>query len=191
MGRKPRVSIPYCFYHIVCCGNRRDPLFMHDGDFATFLYILKKLHEKYHFEIASFCLMTNHYHLQLRSQYHSISSIMALINKKYADYYNNRHNLTGHVYEKRFFDEVILSKKGMLEVSRYIHLNPVEASMVEKPEDYPWSSYQYFVDTEYDKQNLPFFDPHIILNEFPGTLDERKEQYEMYHLVETASTKKV
>ncbi|WP_240050879.1 transposase [Metabacillus litoralis] len=75
---------------------------MDNRDFHTCFYILKKLYEKYPYEIASYCLMTNHYHLQLRSQQHSISKIMALTNKKCVNYYNIRYNLTGHVFEKRF-----------------------------------------------------------------------------------------
>jgi putative transposase len=69
---------------------------------------------------------------------------MALINKRYANYYNTKYRLTGHVYESRFYDKMIVDKEGMLEVSRYIHLNPVEAKMVRKPEYSPWSSYHFF-----------------------------------------------
>jgi putative transposase len=68
---------------------------------------------------------------------------MALFNKRYANYYNTKYRLTGHVYESRFYDKMIADKEGMLEVSRYIHLNKVEAKMVRKPESYPWSSYHF------------------------------------------------
>lgn len=175
MGRKKRVWIPHYFYHIVCRGNRRDPLFMDNGDFLTFLYILRKIHEKYPFELASYCLMTNHFHLQLRSTEQSISKIMALINKRYANYFNTRYNLTGHLFEKRFFDKVILSTSGMLEVSRYIHLNPVKANIVEKPEDYRWGSYLYFMGQ--GKIEQPYFNSSILLDEFEGEVDERVRKY--------------
>ena len=110
---------------IVCRGNRRDPLFKEANDFRAFLYILEQLHENIPFEIASYCLMTNHFHLQARSQQQSISKVMALVNKRYANYYNTRYGLTGHVFEKRYFSKIIDDDAGMLEVSRYIHLNPV------------------------------------------------------------------
>lgn len=77
---------------------------------------------------------------------------MSLINKCYADYYNTKNNLTGHVFEKRYYDKVIPYKQGMLEVSRYIDLNPVEAKMVAKPEAYRWGSYHYYLHTQNHNQ---------------------------------------
>jgi putative transposase len=68
MGRQKRIWVPHRFYHIVCRGNRRDPLFKETNDFLAFLHILHQLHEKIPFEIAAYCLMTNHFHLQLRSK---------------------------------------------------------------------------------------------------------------------------
>ncbi|AGK55906.1 REP-associated tyrosine transposase [Bacillus sp. 1NLA3E] len=144
MSRKKRIWVPNRYYHIVCRGNRRDPLFRNATDFQAFLHILHQLYEKTSFEIVSYCLMTNHYHLQMRSKEISISKLMAFINKRYANYYNTKYRITGHVFEKRFYDSIIEDKEGMLEVSRYIHLNPVEAKMVKKPENYPWSSYYLF-----------------------------------------------
>ncbi|MBB6453669.1 REP element-mobilizing transposase RayT [Salirhabdus euzebyi] len=145
MGRKLRTWIPEYFYHIVCRGIRRDALFKDTHDFQTFLYILQKVHENTPFEIASYCLMTNHFHLQLRSKEQPISKVMALINKRYANYYNTKYNLTGHVFEKRYFDDMIKTEIGMLEVSRYIHLNPLKAKIVNRLGDYQWSSYPYFL----------------------------------------------
>lgn len=175
MARKQRIWIPHRFYHIVCRGNRRDPLFRSSVDFHAFFHILEQLHEKIPFELASYCLMTNHFHLQLRSQEVSISKIMSLINKRYANYYNTRYCLTGHVFEKRFFDNIIEEKEGMIEVSKYIHLNPMEANMVNKPEHYPWSSYYLF---KYSK-SVPqkYMDIHHILDYYYGTEDEKRERY--------------
>ncbi|WP_228460252.1 transposase [Cytobacillus dafuensis] len=141
MARKPRIWIPNHFYHVVCRGNRRDPLFRNTTDFFAFFHILQQLYEKTPFELASYYLMTNHFHLQLRPHEVPISNVMSLLNKRYANYYNTRYRLTGHVFEKRFFDNIIEGKEGMIEVSRYIHL---EAKMVKKPEHYPWSSFHLF-----------------------------------------------
>lgn len=175
MGRAKRIWIPHRFYHVVCRGNRRDPLFKDVANFLTFYYILKKVHEKYPFEIVSFCLMTNHYHLQIRSKEQSLSKVMSLINKRYADYYNTRYKLTGHVFEKRYYDRLIDSGIGMLEVSKYIHLNPVEAHMVKHPEDYQWNSYRYY--RYVGESNLPFLNISILLNYYSGTGMEKREKY--------------
>ncbi|RFU60801.1 transposase [Peribacillus glennii] len=139
------------------------------------LQILQQLHEKIPFEIASYCLMTNHFHLQIRSDDVPISKIMSLINKRYANYYNTKYRLTGHVFEKRFFDKVIEDKEGMLEVSRYIHLNPVEARMVKKPEHYPWSSYQLFLESE--SIQPAFVNTERILDFYLGSVEEKKKKY--------------
>ncbi|MEQ6389241.1 transposase [Bacillaceae bacterium S4-13-58] len=121
MGRRKRIWLPNYFYHIVCRGNRRDPLFNDEHDFLTYLYILRHIYDRYPFEIASYCIVTNHLHLQLTSPEHPISKIMSLVNKRYADYYNTKYKMTGHVYEKRYFDKIIPDPLAMLEVSRYIH----------------------------------------------------------------------
>lgn len=175
MARPRRIWIPDRFYHIVCRGNRRDPLFRSATDFNAFFHILNQLHEKIPFELASYCLMTNHFHLQLRSKEVSISKVMALINKRYANYYNTRYRLTGHVFEKRFFDKIIEDKDGMIDVSRYIHLNPVEAKMVKRPEYYPWSSYSFYLDIH--KQPPVFLDVNHVLGYFAGTDKEKRELY--------------
>lgn len=175
MPYKKRVYIPERFYHIVSRGNRRDPLFRNASDFQAFLHILKQLYEKYPFEIASYCLMNNHFHLQLRSSEVTISKLMALINKRYANYYNTKYCLTGHVFEKRFFDNLIEDKEGMLEVSRYIHLNPVKARMVELAEYYPWSSYQLY---KYRNSKIPcFMNIHSLLDYYEGTSTQKREKY--------------
>lgn len=150
MGRKLKTWSPDFFYHVVSRGNRREPLFYSPEDFETFLYILQKTHETIPFDVTSYCLMTNHYHIQMRTETVPISKVMALINKRYANYFNNRYQQTGHVFEKRYFDQAILGPAGMWEVSRYIHMNPVRAKIVERPEDYRWSSYAYFLEPQRD-----------------------------------------
>jgi len=174
VGRARRIWVPHLFYHIVCRGNRRDPLFKEANDFLAFLHILEQLHEKIPFEVASYCLMTNHFHLQPRSQQESISKGMALINKRYANYYNTRYGLTGHGFEKRYLSKIIGDDAGMLEVSRYIHLNLVEARMVYLPEHYRWSSFHFY----HQSPSLPsFMNIDALLQYFSGTIVEKKKKY--------------
>ncbi|MCM3742117.1 transposase [Oceanobacillus luteolus] len=173
MGRKKRTWVPHAFYHIVSRGNRRENLFHDEGDFKTFLYILQTVNRKVPFELSSYCLMNNHFHLQLRSRKQPVSKVMSLINKRYADYYNTKNNYSGHVFEKRYFDKIIDTKTGMLEVSRYIHLNPLEAGMVEKAEKYKWSSYRYYLYL----QRGPFLNMNVILDYFSGDEMEKRRKY--------------
>lgn len=175
MSRQKRIWLPNQFYQIVCRGNRRDPLFRNISDFQAFLHILVQQHEKIPFEIAAYCLMTNHYHLLIRSPEASFSKLMSFINKRYANYYNTKYRLTGHVYEKRYYDQLIEDKQGMLEVSRYIHLNPVKAKMVKLPENYPWSSYSLF---KYSNSTVPcFMNLNNVLDYYEGTVEQKREKY--------------
>ncbi|WP_010531753.1 transposase [Lentibacillus jeotgali] len=176
MGRKKRVWVPNSFYHVVCRGNRRDALFKDEGDFKTFLRILRQIHQKTPFELASYCLITNHFHLQIRSKEQPISKVMSLINKRYADYYNTKNRITGHAFEKRYYAKVIDSMEGMLEVSRYIHLNPVDANMVVTPQNYQWSSYRYYMHTfRYQLLNMA-----VILDYFSGNAWEKRRKYQAF-----------
>ncbi|WP_164667814.1 transposase [Virgibacillus doumboii] len=176
MGRKRRMWIPDYYYHVVCRGNRRDALFKDDGDFKTFLFILQTVNKKTPFELSSYCLMTNHYHLQMRSREQPISKVMSLLNKRYADYYNTKNGLTGHVFEKRYFDKIINTELSMLEVSRYIHLNPFAAGMVTRPEDYRWSSYRYYLHTS----RAPMLNMEVVLGCFSGNGEEKRRKYREY-----------
>jgi putative transposase len=175
MSRPKRIFLPNRYYHVVCRGNRRDPLFRNVSDFEAFLHILQQLHEKYPFELASYCLMTNHFHLQICSQETPLSKLMSLMNKRYANYYNTKYRITGHVFEKRFYDKLIEDKEGMLEVSRYIHLNPVAAKMVKMPEYYPWSSYPFY---KYSQSAPPnFINLNKLLDYYEGTCEEKRGKY--------------
>ena len=172
MSRKRRVWHPDSFYHVVSRGNRRDPLFQDEKDFRVFFYNMRELYEQTPFEISSFCFMTNHYHMQLRSREVPISKIMSFINKRYANYYNTRYNLCGHVFEKRFFAEVVSGTYGNFILSHYIHMNPVRANITERPEHYRWSSYQYFHSSTKSKSTLkihPYFNPTANLELFKGS----------------------
>lgn len=119
--------------------------------------------------------MNNHYHLQIRSSEVPFSKLMSLINKRYANYYNTKYRLTEHVYEKRYYDQIIEDKQGMLEVSRYIHLNPVKAKMVKAPESYPWSSFYLF---KYPHSFIPtFMNLNSLLDYYEGTTAQKREKY--------------
>ncbi|MCZ0703176.1 REP element-mobilizing transposase RayT [Natronobacillus azotifigens] len=177
MGRKPRQWIPSLFYHVGSRGNRREPLYNDQEDYQIFFYIMKQVYEKHPFELASYCLMTNHYHLQIRSMEVPLSNIIGRINKRYADYFNKKNESSGHLFEKRFFDSVINTEEGMLKISQYIHLNPKNAQIVSSPHDYPYSSYSTILDPQQShlqKYRMPYLNSSLLLNYFPGVSHEEK-----------------
>ncbi|UFT99247.1 transposase [Radiobacillus kanasensis] len=179
MGRKKRDWLPDYFYHIVCRGNRRDALFLSDQDYLSLFRIMNYVHERQPFEIACYCLMTNHFHILLRSHDQPISKVMSLINKRYASYFNTRYNLTGHVFEERFYDSIIPDPIALLNVSSYIHLNPVSAGLATNPADYKWCSYSYFTNQRpFQKHySFPFLNLETLLTPFQGSPNNRKKLY--------------
>jgi len=180
MARKKRIWDPDSFCHIVSRGNRRDALFYEERDYRIFLHILQEVNSEISFELASCCLMTNHFHLLMRSSEQSTSKVMSMINKRYADYYNTKNKFTGHVFERRFYDKIIGSPMGMLDVSRYIHLNPVEAGIVTNPESYKWSSYRYIMNTT----TTPLLNMEVILDYFSGNKAEKRDKYQKFMMAE-------
>jgi putative transposase len=145
MSRKLRVWYPGATYHITARGNKRSPLFFDETDYLTYLHILEDVRSIYPFILHSYCLMTNHIHLQLETIHHHIQYIMKTLHSRYAVYLNQRLNTDGHIFQGRYKAELIESSEYFLEVSRYIHRNPTQAKMVERSEDYPWSSYPSYI----------------------------------------------
>lgn len=145
MARKLRVWYPGAMYHITSRGNRRTALFHNTQDYQAYLDILEETKFYYPFHLHAYCLMTNHIHLQLETINHHTKHIMKRLNSRYAMYFNKQYRLVGHVFQGRYGAELIETKEHQLAVSRYIHLNPLEAGMVNTPEEYPWSSYLAYI----------------------------------------------
>jgi putative transposase len=155
MARKTRIWYPGATYHITSRGNRKAPLFHDDKDRYKYLSLLEETRERYPFHLHSYCLMTNHIHLQIETISNQIYEIMKMLNSLYAIYFNKRHDLVGHVFQGRYGAQIIESVWYFLRTSSYIHLNPVEAQIVKRPESYFWSSFSAYVS---DLKN-----PHITM----------------------------
>ena len=145
MPKRKRVWYPGAVYHIMSRGNRRSKIFRDDSDYHVYLKILDKTGFDYRFQLYGYCLMPNHIHLQLETGETEIWEIMRRINRGYACYFNRRYNLVGHLFQGRYKSRLIQDPLYNLQVNRYIHLNPVKGGLVERPEDYPWSSYNHYL----------------------------------------------
>jgi REP element-mobilizing transposase RayT len=145
MGNKKRIWYQGAVYHITTRGNRRTDIFRDEEDYQVYLTILKEAQERYLYILYSYCLMTNHVHLQLETTDLPIWHIMRNINLYYTKYFNNKYNLIGHLFEGRYKSELIENDAYNLQTSRYIHLNPVKAAMVKMPSEYKWSSYGVYM----------------------------------------------
>ena len=146
MARKKRIWFPGAVYHVMSRGIRKTPIYQDRTDYLNFLEVLGNVRDKHPFAIHSLCLMTNHFHMAIETKDTHLSIIMQKLLSIYAGEFNFRHDLHGHVFEGRYTAPLIDSEHYFLEVSRYIHLNPVKAQMVGTPLDYEYSSYGLYVD---------------------------------------------
>ena len=148
MSRKKRIWYPGATYHVMSRGNRRTTLFKEQSDYMRFLECVAISRKQYSFRIHSICLMSNHFHIALETDKVELWKIMQKILHPYSMDFNHKYHFTGHVFESRYTACLIEDDRYFLEVSRYIHLNPVKAKMVREPLDYEYSSYGKFVTDE-------------------------------------------
>ncbi|MBN2254295.1 MAG: transposase [Deltaproteobacteria bacterium] len=141
MARPIRIEYEGGFYHVTSRGNARQDIFANDEDYRIFLAILAKVVERYRWIVHAYCLMVNHYHLMVETPQANLSQGMRQINGVYTQKHNRRHNRVGHLFQGRYKALVIERDSYLLELCRYIALNPVRAGLVSSPEDWPWSSY--------------------------------------------------
>jgi len=145
MARPLRISFEGAFYHVTSRGNERKAVFKSKRDREKFLEYLETATERYGAIIHAYCLMDNHYHLLLETPAANLSQIIRHINSAYTTYFNVKRARSGHLFQGRFKAILVEKDEYAKELSRYIHLNPVRAKMVETPGDYPWSSYSFYI----------------------------------------------
>jgi REP element-mobilizing transposase RayT len=142
MTRPLRIEYPGAVYHITSRGNARNKIFSDDQDRGIFFSILDEVVTRYNWLCHAYCLMHNHYHLMVETPDANLSIGMRQLNGLYTQRYNRRHHKTGHIFQGRFRAILVQKENYLLELCRYVVLNPVRAGVVEKPEACRWSSYQ-------------------------------------------------
>jgi REP element-mobilizing transposase RayT len=142
MARPLRLEYEGAVYHITSRGNARQDIFLVDPDRELFLQILADTAERFGWICHAYCLMTNHYHLLVETPKANLSRGMRHLNGVYTQAFNRRHLRTGHVLQGRFKAIVVEKESHLLELARYIVVNPVRAKMVRSAKDWPWSSYR-------------------------------------------------
>jgi putative transposase len=140
MARPLRIQFPGALYHVTSRGNERAPIFFTDRDRRDYLTILGDVVEKYGWLCPAYCLMPNHYHLVVQTPEPNLSRGMHQLNGVYTQRLNRRHDRVGHLFQGRFKAILVERESHLLEVARYVVLNPVRAAMVRHPEEYRWSS---------------------------------------------------
>jgi REP element-mobilizing transposase RayT len=142
MARPLRIEFPGALYHVTTRGDRQEPIFDDDEDRFKFLSILAEVVSRFNWICHAYCLMTNHYHLLIETPEGNLSKGMRQLNGMYTQATNRRHERTGHMFQGRFKSILVDKNSYLLELARYIVLNPVRAGMVKNLDKYAWSSYQ-------------------------------------------------
>ncbi len=141
MARPLRIEFPGAIYHVTSRGDRRESIFEDDADRRTLLTVLAQAVARFDATVLAYCLMDNHYHFVIHTRRANLSRLMQQINGVYTQAYNRRHNKVGHLFQGRFKGILVDENAYLLEVCRYVDLNPVRARRVRDPGKWPWSSY--------------------------------------------------
>jgi putative transposase len=142
MARPLRLEYPGAVYHLTSRGNGRSDIFLDDADREIFLQAVAAVVGRYGWHMYAYCLMGNHYHLLVETPGANLSRGMRQLNGTYTQRFNRRHGRVGHVLQGRFKAIVVERERYLLELSRYIALNPVRAGISGKAEAWCWSSYR-------------------------------------------------
>ena len=145
MGRPLRIEFKNAVYHITSRGNERKKIYRDDGDKERFLGLLEDYKNRYNFLIHCFVLMDNHYHLVIETLRPNLIKIMHGLNSGYTGYFNKKYKRSGHLFQGRYKAIIVDKENYLLELSRYVHLNPLRAKIINKPQDYKWSSYGGYI----------------------------------------------
>ena len=142
MTRPLRIDFPGGIYHVTSRGDRKEPIFTDDRDRHLLIEVLAQALDRFDAAALAYCLMGNHYHLVLRTNRANLSRLMRHVNGVYAQAFNRRHGLVGHLFQGRFGSIHVDRDAYLLQVCRYTELNPVRAGLVEAPAAWRWSSHR-------------------------------------------------
>lgn len=177
MGRPIRIEYPAALYHITSRGNEKKKIFLREGDRVRFLKILEDYHDRYGILIHSYVLMDNHYHLILETPRGNLLKVMHGINSSYTGYFNRKHGRSGHLFQGRYRGILVEKDAYLLLLSRYVHLNPVRAGVVRRPEHYRWSSYPGYIGKERESEWVEYT---WVLSQFGRDKKRAKRRYREY-----------
>ncbi len=145
MARKPRLYIPGALYHVMVRGNDGQSLFNDHEDRRHFQNLVAEGINKYDHRIHAYCLMDNHVHFLIQIGQTPLSKVMQNLAFRYTRWMNWRHHRIGHLFQGRFRAILCDANTYLLELVRYIHLNPVRAGLTDVPEKYPWSGHSAYL----------------------------------------------
>lgn len=156
MPRKPRIEIPG-YYHIINRGVEQRKVFQEPADYEYFEELMCFYTKSFGITLHNYCLMSNHYHLLLEITNENLSKFMRQLNMNYSIYFNKKYKRVGHLWQGRFKSWYVTNEAYLYTLMCYIEQNPLKANMVKRLEEYPYSSYHYFLNYKEDKEAIEAF----------------------------------
>jgi putative transposase len=163
MGRAWRIEFDGAFYHVMSRGNEGKKIFFGDDDRHGFLVVVGEISERFGIDVFAYVLMDNHYHLLIRTQRANLSKAMQWLGVTYTRRFNNKHSRIGHLFQGRFKSILVQNDIYLMQLSCYIHRNPLRAGAVNRLDQYHWSSYPVYA---YGKKGPGWLSTELILSQF-------------------------
>lgn len=177
MARPLRIEIPGALYHVTSRGDRREAIYLADADRQAWLKLLGEVCQRFNWQCHAYCLMDNHYHIIIETIEGNLSAGMRQLNGVYTQWHNRAHGKVGHVFQGRFKAIVVQRESYLLELARYVVLNPVRAGICAMPQDWPWSSYSAMIEPDPSKAPPQWLNTAWLLQQFGASLPKARAAY--------------
>jgi putative transposase len=174
MSRAWRIEFDGAIYHVLSRGNEQRDIFTDDEDRLLFLKLMGEMADRFNIKIYAYVLMSNHYHMLLKTEKSNLSKSMQWLGLTYSRRYNNRHSRSGHLFQGRFKSFLIENDSYLMRLSCYIHRNPLRAGIIGRLADYKWSSYLTYT---YGRKAKRWLKTELILSQFQGNKPENNSAY--------------
>ncbi len=181
MARQWRIGFSGALYHVFSRGNGGQDIFFSDDDRQLFLTILAELSERFNVDVFAYVLMSNHYHLLLKTVDANLSKAMQWFGTSFTRKFNLNNHTGGHLFQGRFKSIIVENDAYLLSLSYYIHRNPLRAKIVERLGDYQWSSYRFY---GYKKKPPDWLNTKTILDQLSCTDHHKAYRINVQHYSE-------
>ncbi|MBI4208924.1 MAG: transposase [Deltaproteobacteria bacterium] len=178
MPRKPRIHYSGAFYHLFSRGNQKQPIFFDQRDHSEFISRLQHYHKKYPFQLYAYALMPNHFHCLIEAQETPLSKIFQAFLSSYTQYFNKKYGRVGHLFQGRYKAILCDKESYLLELVRYVHLNPLRANLTQNLADYPWTTYSVYI----GQRQESWIETHLVLSQFSSKIEIARDRFAQFIL---------
>jgi REP element-mobilizing transposase RayT len=181
MSRAWRIEYEGALYHLISRGNGGQAIYLNDADRYLFLETLSEMAQRFELDVFAYVLMSNHYHLLIKTQRANLKKAMQWFGTTYTRRFNIRNRKTGHLFQGRYKSIIVQNDAYLMRLSCYIHRNPLRAGLVERLIEYPWSSYPVYA---YGKKGPDWLNTQVILSYFKGDQQHNRYREKVQHYAE-------